>query len=524
MPVSTLQVYLSCQLFSCQPIGESDVDSVYVSVPAALRRAMTSSREGGGETWREMNRLVEIKDHNLMECNGLELKELLSRLLTQLYKMRTGKAELFRSSGLSAIGTTAYLSETNMFAEKRISESWDLFLKGEILQDTKTLKSYRKADKMPLTLSLVRSIVPATTDCVIEFLLLGARDLKPHSFIRARSPSVQVMLEMGGNQQDVKKTTRAENGDNPTYAEIISLRVPLPNEGLEDLCPRLEVVVYDNRFKGVSKPLLGVIMINLVDYLPWIPNVKEERDRLNLPAHDVVESDENVAVRTSLDGAVTESEPEPESTPWDTVRQLSASVSAGELVDFDKNEDVFLSLGMNPGRSRRKRSKKKAYKISNGRGGGGRFTEQMLSVSERMDAEEGDAYDIESGNGPGDFEMSTRAAANPPQSSRQTQLGRAAGVESEDDEAPIWRRGRPMLSREMEKAESRIVSPFTSWELSRAGSKKEHSFGQLKGCLRITELPSSQNGGVLEKPTPWPLSAVRLQQKPVVVRVYVIEA
>ena len=108
---------------------------------------------------------------------------------------------------------------------------------------------------------VVDDITPTVDDYELEMLVFGAQDLKAHMMIPAQSPFVELSVELGGQQRDISKATTTGSGANPTYGKIVTMKLPLPRS--PEFCPRLEIRVKDSRLRGLSKPVLGNVAIDL---------------------------------------------------------------------------------------------------------------------------------------------------------------------------------------------------------------------------------------------------------------------
>ena len=124
---------------------------------------------------------------------------------------------------------------------------------------------------------------PTMEDCTIELFVHGCRDLQPHHYLPPACPYVQASVGMSGNlptkQTVISKTPQPAN---PNFDEILSIRTELPHDKL--FAPTCTVEVFDQRFGGLYKPLLGSVEIDLGNHLPWVSDHAAENRRIQSDA------------------------------------------------------------------------------------------------------------------------------------------------------------------------------------------------------------------------------------------------
>jgi hypothetical protein len=96
----------------------------------------------------------------------------------------------------------------------------------------------------------------------------GCRDLQPHHYLPAACPYVQAGIGTSGNlPQKSTALSSTPSSSNPNFDEVLSIRTSLPVN--EMFAPTLTVEVFDSRFGGLYKPLLGSCEIETGEHLPW---------------------------------------------------------------------------------------------------------------------------------------------------------------------------------------------------------------------------------------------------------------
>ena len=112
-------------------------------------------------------------------------------------------------------------------------------------------------------------ITPDTIEYRAEINALGLRDLKPLSFINIKKPYISFDLNSinvsDGINIDPVTTIPNDSGPNPNITSIISFNLKLPED--DKYIPEFQCDVYDHVLGGLSKRILGIFLIDLIQII-----------------------------------------------------------------------------------------------------------------------------------------------------------------------------------------------------------------------------------------------------------------
>ena len=158
--------------------------------------------------------------------------------------------------------------ELNYRGGKPIKPKWEqLYLKKSNRAQGQILLSFYIYDQEHRDDYKKLMIEPDTTLYNFEINALGLRSLKPLSFIKIKKPyisfdlnSINVSSTVGESLQPVS-TLPNETGPDPNINSVIKFSAKLPID--ETFMPEFQCNVYDHVLGGLSKRILGIILIDI---------------------------------------------------------------------------------------------------------------------------------------------------------------------------------------------------------------------------------------------------------------------
>lgn len=112
------------------------------------------------------------------------------------------------------------------------------------------------------------SIVPESRTAIIEFIVIGIRDMAPFNFQNMQNPFLAIELNsFGSTFLSETKPSKKPEPMNPNYLERILMPVELPLNSI--YTTPLLIKAHDSRLGGYLKPIVGVCQIDLLTKLPW---------------------------------------------------------------------------------------------------------------------------------------------------------------------------------------------------------------------------------------------------------------
>eukprot|EP00298_Acanthocystis_sp_HF-20_P010837 c19077_g1_i1.p1 GENE.c19077_g1_i1~~c19077_g1_i1.p1 ORF type:complete len:1291 (+),score=523.40 c19077_g1_i1:39-3875(+) len=103
------------------------------------------------------------------------------------------------------------------------------------------------------------SIVPKSANRLVEFTIIGLRNLSPFNYIKIMNPYIVVQLY--GKKYETKRSS-TPTGTDPNFLECATFSVPLPLNS--KFCEPLLVTVYEDRF--ITTHAIGFCSIELADF------------------------------------------------------------------------------------------------------------------------------------------------------------------------------------------------------------------------------------------------------------------
>ena len=158
--------------------------------------------------------------------------------------------------------------EYNYRGNKPIKPKWEqLFLKKSNKAQGQILISFYIYDQEHRNDYQKLMIEPETTLYNFEINALGLRSLKPLSFIKIKKPYVSFDLNSinvsstDGEYLPPVSTLPNETGPDPNINSVIKFTAKLPKD--ETFMPEFQCNVYDHVLGGLSKRILGIILIDI---------------------------------------------------------------------------------------------------------------------------------------------------------------------------------------------------------------------------------------------------------------------
>ena len=174
--------------------------------------------------------------------------------------------------------------EFNYKGKEPIKPKWEqLYLKKSNKEQGQILLSFYIYDQEHRDDYKKLNIEPETTLYNFEINALGLRSLKPLSFIKIKKPyisfdlnSINVSSTVGESLQPVS-TLPNETGPDPNINSVIKFSAKLPTE--EMFMPEFQCNVYDHVLGGLSKRILGIILIDIKQIIKGTQKqYQDERD------------------------------------------------------------------------------------------------------------------------------------------------------------------------------------------------------------------------------------------------------
>ena len=188
--------------------------------------------------------------------------------------------------------------EMNYKGKKPIKPKWEqLFLKKSNRAQGQILISFYIYDQEHRNDYRQLMIEPETTLYNFEINALGLRNLKPLSFIKIKKPfisfdlnSINVSSTDGENLQPVS-TLPNETGSDPNINSVIKFSAKLPID--ETFMPEFQCNVYDHVLGGLSKKILGVILIDINQIIKGTKKQFEEEKKEAIKVKEELKNEQN---------------------------------------------------------------------------------------------------------------------------------------------------------------------------------------------------------------------------------------
>ena len=212
--------------------------------------------------------------------------------------------------------------ELNYRGGKPIKPKWEqLYLKKSNRAQGQILLSFYIYDQDHRDDYKKLMIEPDTTLYNFEINALGLRSLKPLSFIKIKKPyisfdlnSINVSSTVGESLRPVS-TLPNETGPDPNINSVIKFSAKLPID--ETFMPEFQCNVYDHVLGGLSKRILGIILIDIKQIIRGTKTQyeKEEEEALKVKLelknekedngmkekNDIINTNENIISTSSSD-------------------------------------------------------------------------------------------------------------------------------------------------------------------------------------------------------------------------------